>query len=281
MSILTIFAKRFITGETLDSAIEAIKHLNSMKMTATLDMLGENVSNKEMAIKTADSYLEMLDAIAQSGVNSNVSIKLTQMGLDISDEFCYENVSRILDKATALKNFVRVDMEGSPYTERTLQLVYRWHEKYPNVGTVIQAALRRSEKDIAELNRRKITVRLCKGAYKEPKEVAFQLKTEVNDSYIRLADMLLKDGVYPAIATHDDKMIKAALESAKKYGRGKDDFEFQMLYGINRSGQRKIAEQGYRMRIYTPWGTHWFPYYYRRLRERKENIFFIFRHLFD
>lgn len=281
MSILTIFAKRFITGETLDSAIEAIKHLNANKMTATLDMLGENVTNKEMAIKTADCYLEMLDAIAKNGVNSNVSIKLTQMGLDISDEFCYENVSRILDKATALKNFVRVDMEGSPYTERTLQLVYKWHEKYPNMGTVIQAALLRSEKDIAELNRRKITVRLCKGAYKEPASVAFQRKQDVNANYIKLADILLKDGVYPAIATHDDKMIAAALESAKKYGRGKDDFEFQMLYGINRSGQRKIAEQGYRMRIYTPWGTHWFPYYYRRLRERKENIFFIFRHLFD
>jgi proline dehydrogenase len=232
-------------------------------------------------IRGARGRTPRTNAIAKSGVNSNVSIKLTQMGLDISDEFCYENVSRILDKATALKNFVRVDMEGSPYTERTLQLVYRWHEKYPNMGTVIQAALLRSEKDIAELNRRKITVRLCKGAYKEPAEVAFQRKQDVNANYVKLTEMLLKDGVYPAIATHDDKMIAAAHELAKKYGRGKDDFEFQMLYGINRSGQRKIAEQGYRMRIYTPWGTHWFPYYYRRLRERKENIFFIFRHLFD
>jgi proline dehydrogenase len=281
VSILTIFAKRFITGETLESAIGAVKKLNSNKMTATLDILGENVTNKEMAIKTADNYLGILDAIAKSGIQSNVSIKLTQMGMDISDEFCYENVSRILDKAAAYKNFVRVDMEGSPYTERTLQLVYKWHEKYPNMGTVIQAALLRSEKDIAELNRRKIGVRLCKGAYKEPASVAFQKKLDVNANYVKLADMLLKDGVYPAIASHDIKMIEAALESAKKYGRKNDEFEFQMLYGINRSGQRKIAADGYRIRIYTPFGTHWFPYYYRRLRERKENIFFIIKYMFD
>jgi len=281
VSILTIFAKRFITGETPDSAVEAVKGLNANKMTATLDILGENVTNQTMAIKTADNYLEILDAIAKSGIKSNISIKLTQMGLDISDDFCYDNVSRILDKATELKNFVRVDMEGSPYTERTLQLVYRWHEKYPNMGTVIQAYLYRSEKDIAELNRRRITVRLCKGAYKEPKELAFQGKDEVNSNYIKLADMLLKDGVYPAIASHDQAMIEAALASAKKYGRQSSDYEFQMLYGINRSGQRKLVAEGYNMRIYTPFGTHWFPYYYRRLRERKENIFFIFRHLFD
>jgi proline dehydrogenase len=281
VSILTIFAKRFITGETIESAIGAVKILNANKMTATLDILGENVTNKEMAIKTADSYLEILEAIAKNGIDSNISLKLTQMGLDISDDFCYENVSRILDRAMALKIFTRVDMEGSPYTERTLGLVYRWHDKYPNIGIVIQAYLYRSEKDIMELNRRKITVRLCKGAYKEPKEVAFQSKLEVNNNYMKLAGLLLKDGPYPAIASHDYKMIEAAMASAKKYGRKNNDFEFQMLYGINRSGQRKIVEDGYRMRIYTPFGTHWFPYYYRRLRERKENIFFIIKYMFD
>jgi proline dehydrogenase len=281
VSILTIFAKRFITGETLDSAIAAVRKLNANKMTATLDILGENVRNQQMAIKTADSYIEMLEAIARTGIDSNISLKLTQMGLDISDEFCYSNVNRILDKATELKNFVRVDMEGSAYTERTLRLVYMWHDKYPNVGTVIQAYLHRSQKDINELNRRKITVRLCKGAYKEPKEVAFQSKLEVNANYIKLTDLLMKDGTYPAIATHDRKMIESALVSARKYNRKNDDYEFQMLYGINRSGQRELKEQGYRMRIYTPFGEYWFPYYFRRLRERKENVFFIFRHMFD
>ncbi|MCD6163506.1 MAG: proline dehydrogenase family protein [candidate division Zixibacteria bacterium] len=280
MGFLAFFAQRFIAGETVESAITAVNQLNASGMTATLDILGENVKSQEQAIRTADKYISMLQTIADTGINSNISIKLTQMGLDISDQFCYDNVSRILDKADKLNIFVRVDMEGSDYTERTLQLVFKWYEKYKNMGIVIQCSLYRSEKDIEELNKRKITVRLCKGAYKEPKTVAFVSKDEVNANFIKLTEMLIKDGVYPAIASHDSVMLKAGLDLAEKYGRGKDDFEFQMLYGINRSAQRELVEQGYRVRVYTPFGNHWLPYYLRRMRERKENVLFILKHLF-
>jgi proline dehydrogenase len=277
---LTFFAQRFVAGETADEAVEAVKKLNGMGMSTSLDILGENVKNQEMAIKTADNYISLLQTIHDHALNSHISIKLTQMGLDISDDFCYDNVSRILDKAESLKIFTRVDMEGSAYTERTLQLVYRWHEKYKLMGTVIQAALIRSENDIKELNKRKVRVRLCKGAYKEPGSVAFQRKEDVNNNYIKLTDMLMQDGDYPAIATHDGAMIRAALDSAEKHGRGKNDFEFQMLYGVNRAAQRELAEQDYGMRVYTPFGSHWLPYFTRRLRERRENVIFIMKHMF-
>ncbi len=280
MRLLTFLARRFIAGDTVENAISAVKNLNASGMTATLDILGENVKNQEQAIRTADSYISVLQTIADTGINSNISIKLTQMGLDISDQFCFDNVSRILDKAENLNIFVRIDMESSKYTERTLQLVYRWHEEYPNIGTVIQSYLYRSENDIKELNERQIRVRLCKGAYKEPKSAAFASKDDVNSNFIELTEMLIKDGNYPAIGSHDGAMVKAGMDLANKYSRSKDDFEFQMLYGVNRSAQRELVEHNYRMRIYTPFGTHWMPYYFRRLRERKENIIFIARHLF-
>jgi len=278
--LLTFMARRFIAGDTVDQAITAVKQLNDSGMSATLDILGENVSSQEMAIRTADNYINLLQTITDTGIGSNISIKLTQMGLDITDQFCYDNVSRILDKARKLNIFTRVDMEGSIYTERTLQLVYKWHEKYDNIGVVIQSCLYRSENDVKELNEAKISVRLCKGAYKESGSVAFQAKDDVNSNFIKLADMLFENGRYPAIASHDGVMIKAALDSSQKYARSKDDFEFQMLYGVNRSAQRELAEHNYRVRIYTPFGSHWLPYYLRRLRERKENILFIAKHFF-
>lgn len=280
MRLLTFMARRFIAGDTVDQAITAVKQLNDSGMSATLDILGENVSSQEMAIRTADNYINLLQTITDTGIGSNISIKLTQMGLDITDQFCYDNVSRILDKARKLNIFTRVDMEGSIYTERTLQLVYKWHEKYDNIGVVIQSCLYRSENDVKELNEAKISVRLCKGAYKESGSVAFQAKDDVNSNFIKLADMLFENGRYPAIASHDGVMIKAALDSSQKYARSKDDFEFQMLYGVNRSAQRELAEHNYRVRIYTPFGSHWLPYYLRRLRERKENILFIAKHFF-
>lgn len=280
MRLLTFLARRFIAGETAENAVAAVRQLNAMGMKATLDILGENVTNQEKAIRTADLYIELLQTIARTKIDSNISIKLTQMGLDISDDFCHDNVSRILEKASHLDNFVRIDMEGSDYTERTLKLVYRWHEKFSNIGTVIQSYLYRSEKDVAELNKRQIKVRLCKGAYKEPKNVAFQSKNDVNDNFVRLARTLLKEGNYPAIGSHDGAMIKASIEAANEFGLNKSNFEFQMLYGINRSAQRELVKQGYKMRVYTPFGTHWLPYYLRRLRERKENIIFIAQHLF-
>ncbi len=280
MGLFTFLAKRFIAGETKEDAFEAVRRLNKMGMRTTMDILGENVTSSEMATKLADLYIELVHSIDKEKVTANVSVKLTQMGLDVSDQFCYDNVSRIIEAAKSHNSFVRIDMEGTKYTERTLQLVYRWAEKYDNVGTVIQASLYRSEADIKELNRRGIKVRLCKGAYKEPASFAFQKKDDVNSNYIKLMKILLDSGIFHSIATHDGAMVSATKEYAKQKGIDKDKFEFQMLYGINRSGQIQLVKEGYGMLIYVPYGDHWFPYYYRRLRERKENVFFIAKHFF-
>jgi len=280
VGLFTFLAKRFIAGETREEALKEVRRLNELGMRATLDILGENVTSQGMAKELADSYIDLVKAIDKEKVSANVSVKLTQMGLDVSDDFCFENVSRIIETAKACSMFVRIDMEGSNYTERTLRLVHRWAEKYDNVGTVIQAMLIRSEADIKELLRRKIRVRLCKGAYKEPPTVAFPRKDDVNSNYIKLSKMLLDSGIFHSLATHDNAMISAAKNYAVQKGIPKGNFEFQMLYGINRSGQLELAKDGYGMLVYVPFGTHWFPYYYRRLRERKENILFIAKHLF-
>ena len=277
---LWFVAKRFIAGESCEAALSTVRELNSKNITTTMDILGENVASEKEAKAKADAYIDVLDSIDKAGVESHASLKLTQMGLDISDEYCFENVSRIFERAKQYNNFVRVDMEGSDYIERTLNLVYRWHEKYPGMGTVIQAMLHRSIGDIIKLNRHKIPVRLCKGAYKEPACIAIQDKKHVNQNYIRLMQILLSEGNYPAIATHDERVINATIDYATKKGIKPENFEFQMLYGIRRKLQEQIAGDGYRMRVYVPFGTHWFPYYYRRLRERKENIYFILKNLF-
>ncbi len=280
MGLFTFFAKRFIAGETKEEAFTAVQRLNSLGMRTTLDILGENVTSEGMARDLADSYIELIKAIDKEKLTANVSLKLTQMGLDVSDDFCFDNVSRIIETARARHTFVRVDMEGSNYTERTLRLVHRWAEKYDNIGTVIQAMLNRSEADIKELVRRGIRVRLCKGAYKEPASVAIQSKEDVNANYVCLMKVLLDSGIFHSIATHDDAMITATKEHAMLKGVPKSNFEFQMLFGINRSGQLALVKEGYGMLIYVPFGTHWFPYYYRRLRERKENVVFIAKHFF-
>ncbi len=280
MNPLTIFAKRFIAGERTEDAMEAVAVLNAAGMSATLDILGENVGNEEEATRAADEYIDLLDRIAESGVDSGVSLKLTMMGLDVSDEFCYENVKRVVEKARQRDRFVRVDMEGSDYTQRTLDIFRRLRVDFENVGIVIQACLKRSEKDIRELNAEGHRVRLCKGAYKEPPSIAFARKEDTNDSYIALMKLLLRDGTSPAIATHDSDMIEATVAYADEIGLTHEGFEFQMLYGIGRTLQRELVERGYTMRVYVPYGTHWLPYFARRLRERKENIFFVLRHLF-
>lgn len=280
MGLLTFLARRFIAGETKEDAVRAVRNLNALGIRTSLDILGENVTSEQMAKDLAATYIDVLDTIKKENIKANVSVKLTQMGLDISDDFCFENVSRIIEAARDRSNFVRIDMEGSDYTQRTLELVYRWAERYDNVGTVIQAMIRRSEADIAELIRRGIRVRLCKGAYKEPSSVAFQKKEEVNENYINLMKKLLDSGNFHSIATHDNAMIEATKKYAEEKSIERNKFEFQMLYGINRSGQASLVRDGYGMLVYVPFGTHWFPYYYRRLRERKENILFILKHLF-
>jgi len=277
---LTVFAKRFIAGERIEDAIDAVSRLNAVGMTATLDILGENVKNERAAQAARDDYLRLLERINTSGVDSNVSLKLTQMGLDIGDDFCYDNVKRIVETAKEYDNFVRIDMEGSEYTQRTIDIFRRLRRDFDNVGIVIQAYLLRSEKDIRELSAEGSKIRLCKGAYKEPPSVAFSSKEATNESYLKLMKYLLTEGTYPAIATHDTRMIDETKRFGSENGISNGTFEFQMLYGIRRKLQREIVSSGFSMRVYVPYGTHWLPYFTRRLRERKENVFFILKHLF-
>jgi proline dehydrogenase len=273
-------SRRFVSGETQEQAIHVVKELNQKGFLATLDHLGENVTNTEEAKNSAEEYLILLDRINQAGVHSNVSCKLTQMGLDLDFEFCLNNVRRIVEKARQYDNFVRIDMEDSPRTEKTLQVCYALHKEYPNVGAVIQSYLYRSEEDVKKLLQNKIRIRLCKGAYKEPKSVAFQSKKEVDDSFVKLMQMMLKSGVYHGIATHDDKMIKATIDFANKGNIPKDTFEFQLLYGIRRELQQELTKQGYNVRIYVPYGDQWYPYFMRRMAERPANLFFVAKNFF-
>ncbi len=280
MKLLTRMARSFVAGETVAEAIKAVKKLNEKKVMATLDVLGESVKDRETAERAVNAYLELLEAIPQAGIDSHASLKLTQMGLDIDTEYCYQNIRKIVQKARELGNFVRVDMEGTPHTQRTLDIFYRLRKDYDNIGIVVQAYLFRTEKDVQEINRSKAKVRLCKGAYKEPKDLAIQKMKDIRANFMKLAEMLFRDGVYPAIATHDDRLIKWTREYVAANAIPNDKFEFQYLFGIRNKTFRKLAEEGYRVRCYVPFGTHWLPYTLRRFRERKENVFFVVKNLF-
>ena len=273
-------AKRFVAGQTIQEAISAVRHLNAFGILTTLDVLGENVSTRPAAEAAVAAYLEALDWIQREGLSSNVSLKLTQMGLDIDRDYCLDNVARICERAAAGKNFVRIDMEGSAYTERTLNLFYDLFRKHQNVGVVIQAYLHRSEQDVRKLIELGARVRLCKGAYKEPPSLAVQTLVAVRQNFMSLASLLLKQRIHPAIATHDDVLLSWTRNYIAQHELPKDGFEFQMLYGVRSHSQRQLAEQGYPMRVYVPFGTHWLPYFYRRIRERKENVAFVLKHLF-
>jgi proline dehydrogenase len=248
-------------------------------MYVSLDHLGENVSDAKEAISAAQDYIAILDRIKQTGVDANISIKLTALGLDISQVLCEQNVCRILDFAQQFSIFVRIDMEGSAYTERTIDISLRMHKQYEHVGTVIQTCLYRSKKDIEQLVAQGVRVRLVKGAYKEPKSVSFQQKSEVDHNFVRLMTMLLLRGNYPAIATHDEAIINATCKFARANGISKSAFEFQMLYGIRRDLQEKLVSQGYNMRIYVPYGSHWYPYLMRRMAERPANLLFVINNM--
>ena len=273
-------AKRFVAGQTIQEAISAVRHLNAFGILTTLDVLGENVSTRPAAEAAVAAYLEALDWIQREGLSSNVSLKLTQMGLDIDRDYCLDNVARICERAAAGNNFVRIDMEGSAYTERTLNLFCDLFRKHQNVGVVIQAYLHRSEQDVRKLIELGARVRLCKGAYKEPPRLAVQTMAAVRQNFMSLASLLLKQGTHPAIATHDDVLLSWTRNYIAQHELPKDGFEFQMLYGVRSHSQRQLAEQGYPMRVYVPFGTHWLPYFYRRMRERKENVTFVLKHLF-
>jgi len=268
-------SRRFVAGEVLDDAVEATRALNKRGMHVSLDHLGENVSDAKEAASAAQDYINILDRIKQAGVDANISIKFTALGLDISQELCEQNLIRILEHAQQFPIFVRIDMEGSAYTEQTVDITLRMHERFEHVGTVIQSCLYRSKKDTEQLIAQGVRVRLVKGAYKEPKSVAFQNKSEVDHNYVRLMTMLLLHGNYPAIATHDEAIINATCKYARDNGISKAAFEFQMLYGIRRDLQEKLVGQGYNMRVYVPYGSQWYPYLMRRMAERPANLVFV------
>jgi proline dehydrogenase len=271
---------RFIAGMSLAEALEAVRSVNKQGMTVSLDHLGEDITSLAEAERFREIYLQTLQAMDAGGIQGNVSLKLTQFGLDLSEEACWENVRRVVCEAARLKSFVRIDMESSAYTDRTLKLVYDLFAETGSCGAVIQAYLHRSEADIEELNRRRIRVRLCKGAYLEPAAVAFQEKAEVDANFVKLMKLLLEKGNYPGIATHDEKMVQATLAFAKENKIGAERFEFQMLYGIRRDLQKKLLAEGYNVRVYVPFGEAWYPYFMRRLAERPANVFFIARNFF-
>jgi len=272
-------ASRFVAGESLDQALSVGRKLNSEGITVTLDHLGESVSTLDEAAQARDVYLRTLCAIHDSGIQGNVSLKLTQFGLDLSFDQCRSNVEQLVKRAQELDSFVRVDMESSEYTDRTLDVVNGLFDQYRAVGVVIQAYLFRSKSDVENLCSRGIRVRLCKGAYLEPHSVAFAAKADVDRNFIELMKILLDRGTYPAIATHDSRMIDATKAYAASRKISRDQFEFQMLYGIRRDLQRQLVSEGYRLRLYVPFGKAWYPYYMRRLAERPANVFFMLRNL--
>ena len=272
-------AARFVAGETLDDALAVSGRLKAEGIALTLDRLGESVTSLEEAAAAREEYLHAIEAMPQFGAERNVSLKLTQFGLDLSHDACRANVEQLVRRAAELGGFVRVDMESSGYVDRTLDLVTDLHARYEAVGTVIQSYLYRAQNDVENLCARGIRVRLCKGAYLESAAVAFPAKTDVDRNYVMLIKILLDRGNYPAIATHDEKIIAEtkAFASARKVPR--ESFEFQMLYGIRRDLQRKLVAEGYRLRLYVPFGKAWYPYYMRRLAERPANVFFVLRNL--
>lgn len=271
------FASRFVAGETVDTAVAALRELNAARISASLDLLGESVTRAEEAHEARDTYLRILDAIHAAGAEANVSVKLTQMGLDIDEALCVENIRTILGRAQAHRSFVRIDMEGSAYTEKTLQLLRdRFFPEFgPTVGTVLQSYLRRTAADVDAMIALGARVRLCKGAYKEPATVAFPLKQDVDANYVACMERLLEQGRYPGIATHDERIIAHAKAFANANGIGPERYEFQMLYGVRRDLQFGLRRDGYNVRVYVPFGTHWYPYLMRRLAERPANIAFI------
>jgi len=270
---------RFVAGETLEEALAVARKLNAEGITVTLDHLGESVSTLAEAAEARDVYLRTLDAIHGNAIQGNVSLKLTQFGLDLSGEQCLANVDRLVQRAAEIDSFVRVDMESSDYTDRTLDLVHTLHARHGAVGVVIQSYLYRSQADVERLCGAKIRVRLCKGAYLEPAAVAFPRKSDVDRSYLELTRYLLLHGVYPALATHDEAVVRQICQFVADRQIPLDSFEFQMLYGIRRDVQRRLVAGGYRVRLYVPFGKAWYPYYMRRLAERPANVFFMLRNL--
>jgi proline dehydrogenase len=278
-------SSRFVAGTQVEDALRATQAVNQSGPSVSIDNLGENVTNADEARASAQLYHQLLDEIGRRKLNANISLKLTHMGLDVDEKLARDLVTGLVAKAASMtpRNFVRVDMEGSPYTQRTLDFVHELHRMPGNqgsVGAVIQAYMRRAESDIAKLVGEGIRIRLCKGAYKEPEEIAFQQKSEVDANYVKLMKALMKSGIYHGLATHDENIIKEAKAFATRETVSREAFEFQMLYGIRRDLQRSLGREGWGMRVYIPFGAEWYPYLMRRLAERPANVLFILKNLF-
>ncbi|WP_103664261.1 proline dehydrogenase family protein [Gracilimonas amylolytica] len=281
MKLPFIFAKRFVAGESFTESIPKAKELNKKDLKLTLDLLGENVKDKQTATETVDNYIKLLDGIKEHGLDSSISIKITMMGLDIDEDFCRENLFRLLDVAQKHDQFVRIDMEGSDYTQITLDIFQEAFEKYgKHVGTVIQSMLLRSNNDIKTLAELGADIRLVKGAYKEPSEIALQNMPDIREAFKDQAKVLLEKTKFPRFGTHDDELIDWLKAYSAQNNIPKDRFEFQMLYGLREDTMVQLTDEGFKTRIYVPFGTDWLPYFTRRLAERKENIWFVLSTMF-
>lgn len=277
-------SSRFVAGTQVEDALRAAAALNQAGLSVSVDNLGENVTTAEEASHSAQLYHQLLAEIEKRGLTANVSVKLTHMGIDVDPQLAYSNVAGLVEAAASMspKNFVRVDMEGSAYTQRTLDFVHQLHSQAGNrgcVGAVIQSYMRRSEDDVSDLLRDGIRIRLCKGAYREPADIAYQQKSQVDANYVKLMKILLKSGTYHGLATHDEKIIRSAQSFAIAENVPRDAFEFQMLYGIRRDLQQSLIREGWRMRVYVPFGAEWYPYLMRRLAERPANLLFVAKNL--
>lgn len=281
MKLPYALAKRFVAGETFEKALPKVRTLNDNGIKVTLDLLGENLKNRKTADKTVEEYIQLIRNISISGLKSTISIKLTMLGLDIDEDYCKDNLYKLLDEARDKDSFVRIDMEGSAVTGTTIEIFKDAFKKYgKHVGIVIQAYLHRSKEDIKELAELGADIRLCKGAYGEPERVALQNMPAIREAFKEYAKILLEKTTFPRIATHDDELIEWVKQYTEENEIGKSRFEFQMLYGLREDTMKKLTEYGYNTRVYVPYGTMWFPYFKRRLLERKENVFFVLSTMF-
>ena len=279
--VVYIFAKKYIAGEKLDDAVRVVKELNSKNIVATMDVLGEAISTKKEAEQAKKECLHVLDVINENKLNSNLSLKPTQLGLNIDMDFCYKQLCEILERAKQYNNFVRIDMEDSPFTDATFELYQKVHEKYDNVGVVVQSYLRRTLSDVQSSSMNGTNYRLCKGIYIEPEEIAFKGRQEVRDNYVKVLSYMLDHGNYVGIATHDDYLVNKAYELIEQKDIPKEKFEFQMLYGVKERLRDKINNDGYKLRVYVPFGEHWYKYSIRRLQENPNMAWHITKSIFS
>ncbi|MHB1686266.1 MAG: proline dehydrogenase family protein [Ignavibacteriaceae bacterium] len=280
-AVVGIFSRKYIAGETLAEAVQLVKALNKKGIYATLDVLGESIKNKDEAIDAKEKCLEVLDTINKNNLMANLSLKPTQMGLNLDENFAYEQIEKIIQKAKEINNFIRLDMEDSPYTDKTFNLLKRLREKYDNVGVVVQAKLKRTYDDVIQLNKIKTNYRLCKGIYIEPAAISFKDKQMIRDHYLKILEAMLNSGNYVGIATHDEYLIDKAYEMIKSLNIPKDKFEFQMLLGVREDIRDKINSDGYKIRIYVPFGKDWYAYSVRRLQENPQIAGHIFKNIFS